>query len=155
MTFRKYLEQVYADHGDSTEILKDFAKRILGSTDPIHQTAVCRFFTSAVARAYSLKTGKADAVLILQGPQAIGKTSFFRILGSPAPEWFDNEDGLLEWGGLGGSTNQAESLIESTGTRRIRVVPITKKIDLKTLEAERDAIWAAAVSMYKAKTEAA
>jgi predicted P-loop ATPase len=198
---REYLEQVYVKHGNSIEILKDFAHRILGSSDPIHQTTVCKFLISAVARAYNPGC-QVDTALILQGAQGAGKSSFFRILASP--EWFDDSFGnasdkderlkvhsawLLEWAELEtifkrkdmaavkafmttkidrirppygravefmprnsvfcGTTNQQEFLSDSTGNRRFWVVPLSKEIDCKALEQQRDAIWAAAVSMYK------
>jgi predicted P-loop ATPase len=198
---REYLEQVYVKHGNSIEILKDFAQRVLGATNPIHQTTVCKFLIAAVARAYEPGC-QVDTALILQGAQGAGKSSFFRILTSP--EWFDDSFGnasdkderlkihsawILEWAELEtifkrkdmaavkafmttkidrirppygravefmhrnsvfcGTTNQQEFLSDSTGNRRFWVVPLSKEIDCKALERDRDAIWAAAVSMYK------
>jgi predicted P-loop ATPase len=198
---REYLEQVYVKHGPGHKILDGFTHRVLGSTNPIHQTTVCKFLISAVARAYEPGC-QVDTALILQGAQGAGKSSFFRILASP--EWFDDSFGnasdkderlkvhsawILEWAELEtifkrkdmaavkafmttkidrirppygravefmprnsvfcGTTNQQEFLSDSTGNRRFWVVPLSKEIDCKALEAERDAIWAAAVSLYK------
>lgn len=49
-----------------------------------------------------------------------------------------------------GTTNQDEFLGDSTGNRRFWVIPVQKAIDLKQLCQERDRIWAAAVTLYKA-----
>ena len=51
---------------------------------------------------------------------------------------------------FGGTSNQAEFLADSTGNRRFWVVPVTKKIDQIKLKADRDRIWAAAVTLYRA-----
>jgi predicted P-loop ATPase len=50
-----------------------------------------------------------------------------------------------------GSTNKSEFLKDPTGERRYWVIPVkVKKIDIKKLKAERDLIWAAAVTAYNA-----
>ncbi|MEG4409138.1 VapE domain-containing protein [Microcoleus sp. MON2_D5] len=49
-----------------------------------------------------------------------------------------------------GSTNRQEFLHDPTGERRYWVIPVTQKIPIETVEAERDQIWAAAVAAYKA-----
>jgi len=49
-----------------------------------------------------------------------------------------------------GTTNQDEFLGDSTGNRRFWVIPVRKGIDLHQLQRERDRIWAAAVTLYKA-----
>lgn len=51
-----------------------------------------------------------------------------------------------------GTTNEKEFLADSTGNRRFWVVPITKQIDVRLLETERDQIWAAVVALYKSGT---
>ena len=48
-----------------------------------------------------------------------------------------------------GSTNRQEILHDPTGGRRYWVIPVQQRIPIKTVEAERDAVWAAAVSAYK------
>jgi predicted P-loop ATPase len=49
-----------------------------------------------------------------------------------------------------GTSNQDEFLADSTGNRRFWVIPVTKKINPIQLQAERDRIWAAAVTLYRA-----
>jgi len=49
-----------------------------------------------------------------------------------------------------GSTNGQEFLHDPTGERRYWVVRATQKIPTKTVEAERDRIWGAAVAAYRA-----
>lgn len=49
-----------------------------------------------------------------------------------------------------GTTNQDEFLGDSTGNRRFWVIPVQKGINLHQLQQERDRIWAAAVTLYKA-----
>ena len=48
-----------------------------------------------------------------------------------------------------GSANPQEILFDPTGSRRYWVIPVSKKIPLELLEAERDQIWGAAVELYK------
>lgn len=48
-----------------------------------------------------------------------------------------------------GTTNQEQFLADTTGNRRFWVVPITHPIDIAKLQAERDQIWAAAVTLYQ------
>ena len=47
-----------------------------------------------------------------------------------------------------GSTNESQFLADTTGNRRFWVLPISKRPDIDTLKAERDRIWAAAVSLF-------
>ena len=49
-----------------------------------------------------------------------------------------------------GTTNQDEFLGDPTGNRRFWVIPLQKVVDLRQLQQERDRIWAAAVTLYKA-----
>jgi predicted P-loop ATPase len=48
-----------------------------------------------------------------------------------------------------GTTNRQEFLSDSTGERRFLVIPVSQPIPIKTVEAERDSIWAAAVAAYR------
>jgi predicted P-loop ATPase len=48
-----------------------------------------------------------------------------------------------------GSTNRQEFLHDPTGERRYWVIPVLKSIPVKTVEEERDRIWATAVAAYK------
>ena len=47
------------------------------------------------------------------------------------------------------TTNKDEFLSDETGNRRFWIIPVQKRINVKLLAKERDAIWAAAVSAYK------
>lgn len=47
------------------------------------------------------------------------------------------------------TTNKDEFLSDETGNRRFWIIPVQKRIDIKRLAKERDAIWAAAVAAYK------
>ncbi|WP_121970689.1 virulence-associated E family protein [Leptolyngbya sp. BC1307] len=49
-----------------------------------------------------------------------------------------------------GTTNQEQFLADTTGNRRFWVVPVTRPLDLAALRAERDRVWAAAVTLYQA-----
>lgn len=49
-----------------------------------------------------------------------------------------------------GTTNQDEFLADPTGNRRYWVIPVQKQVNTKLLKQERDRIWAAAVTLYKA-----
>lgn len=63
--------------------------RILGVTDIKHQTYITKWFVQCIALGLNRedKPIGADGVLVLQGPQGLAKTSFFRIM-SPFPRWF-------------------------------------------------------------------
>jgi predicted P-loop ATPase len=50
-----------------------------------------------------------------------------------------------------GSSNRDDFLNDATGDRRYWIIPIQKRIDTDLLEADRDAIWAAAVALYNQK----
>lgn len=87
---REYLDDVSRRWGDDTTILNNPAARYLGGVKPLYDTCLMRWLISAVARAY--KPGcKVDNVLILQGGQGLGKSSFFAILASRP--WFDDSFG--------------------------------------------------------------
>ncbi len=49
-----------------------------------------------------------------------------------------------------GTTNHQQFLDDPTGNRRIWIVPVTKRIPIGRVEAERDQLWAEAVALYKA-----
>lgn len=87
---REYLEDCYLRHGGGGGVLEGFARRYLDSDQAIHQIALVKFLVSAVARAYEPGC-QVDAALILQGPQGIKKSTFFRTLASP--DWFDDSFG--------------------------------------------------------------
>ena len=63
--------------------------RILGVDDPKYQNYIKKWFIQCVALGLNDEDNRvaADGVLVLQGPQGIAKTSFFRIM-SPFPKWF-------------------------------------------------------------------
>ena len=85
-----YLDAVSARFGDKTSILDAAADRYLGCKKPIHNSCLMRWLISAVARAYEPGC-KVDNVLILQGGQGVGKSTFFAILASR--DWFDDSFG--------------------------------------------------------------
>ena len=107
-----YLELVHQKHGDSTEILRGIHTRYFGVEENIYFVFLVRTLIAAVARVYEPGC-KHDEVLILQGWQGAGKSSFFKRLASPA--WFDDSMGdcsdkdqilklhrtwFMEWGEL-------------------------------------------------------
>lgn len=49
-----------------------------------------------------------------------------------------------------GSSNRSDFLTDPTGDRRYWLIPVAKKIDADYIKENRDLIWAAAVSLYKA-----
>ena len=63
--------------------------RILGVTNFKHQTYIAKWFCQCVALGLNREDNPigVDGVLVLQGPQGLAKTSFFRIM-SPFPRWF-------------------------------------------------------------------
>lgn len=109
----EYLETVAATLPADSELLDSLALKYFGTGDPLHRAYVRKTLIGAVARA--LQPGcKVDTVLILQGAQGVGKSSWFKRL-LPNPEWFDDSLGaandkderlklhqawILEWGEL-------------------------------------------------------
>lgn len=77
---------------------------IMGITRPLYQTYVKKWLVQCVALALNDEKEPigAEGVLVLQGPQGCGKTSFFRKI-TPNPHWFvegaaidtDNKDTML------------------------------------------------------------
>ena len=87
---REYLEAL---RWDGRARLDRVAVDILGAEDTTFHTACVRkWFISAVARA--LRPGcKVDTCMVLVGPQGVGKSTFFRILGG---KWFADTSVDLE-----------------------------------------------------------
>lgn len=110
----EYLLSIEARYpGANPATLDEIAPSYFGTSDPLHRCFLRKTMIAAVARA--LEPGcKVDTVLILQGAQGVGKSSFFRRL-MPTPDWFDDSLGdasdkderlklhkawVLEWGEL-------------------------------------------------------
>lgn len=87
---REYLNSVADKYGSSTDKLESLAEIYLGTSDPLHQQYLRKTLIGAVARIYEPGC-QLDTVLILQGAQGIGKSSFFRTLASS--DWFDDSFG--------------------------------------------------------------
>jgi putative DNA primase/helicase len=68
---------------DGTPRLDTWLIDYAGATDtPLTRAVAARWVLSAVARAY-LPGAKVDSVLVLEGPQGIGKSSLLRVLAGP------------------------------------------------------------------------
>lgn len=83
---RNYLNNLTWNRTDYFE--KIYA--ILGVTDQLEKIFIRKWFIQCVAMAFNGVDGEiygSDGVLVLQGAQGLGKTSFFRML-TPRPEWF-------------------------------------------------------------------
>jgi predicted P-loop ATPase len=198
---KDYLDRVYEERGDSTEVLKNIANRYFGTSHPIFDVFIKKFLIGAVARICQPGC-KNDTALFLQGKQGYFKSTWFKVLAGE--DWFDDSMGAIgdndekmklhrvwisEWAELEtvfkrkeqslvksllsssvdnlrrpygrdvesfkrrsvivGTTNEPEFLSDPTGDRRYWVVPVSKIIPVEVLEQERDAIWAAAVSLYR------
>jgi predicted P-loop ATPase len=88
----EYLELVHSRYSDDTRILDDLATRYFGTEHPIYDIYMMRFLIGAVARA--MKPGcKMDNLLVLQGKQGIGKSTFLQTL--CGADWFDDCFGNL------------------------------------------------------------
>lgn len=84
---------------DGFERVSRLAAELFGADHPMHQMYLTKFGISAVARA--LDPGcKVDTALILHGPQGVGKTEFFRLLGG---SFYDS---------YGNSTNEKDALMK-------------------------------------------
>jgi predicted P-loop ATPase len=131
----EYLNECFENHSKSP-ILDGLAKKLFRTEEPIHQTYLVRWLIAACARA--CQPGCAvHSVLVLQGGQGIGKSSFFRALAGDG--WFnDNHPPMQdkdfklnfygkwihEWGEMEavfgqGNTSKLKSFITSS-TDRLR-----------------------------------
>lgn len=84
-------EMLIANQNDDASHLETIYE-ILGLTDDFDKTLVRKWLIQTVAFAFATLENpvSAEGVLVLQGEQGKGKTSFFRVLGRLAgkPEWF-------------------------------------------------------------------
>jgi putative DNA primase/helicase len=200
---QEYLRDVHGAHNqwDRKDRIEDLLIRVAGAPDNVYTRAVTKnFFLGAVARI--MRPGaQVDTVLILEGAQGAGKSTFFRTLASD--EWFfdtvfniGGKDGyqalrrkwIVEFSELdalgsadlarvkafissvkdsyrpsyGKTTidfprqcvfagtvnpNGAGYLNDTTGARRFWPVTVGK-VDLKTVQEERDDLWAEAFWRY-------
>lgn len=98
---RELLENQDWDGVDRFPILYE----ILGIADPAYHTFIRKWFIQCAAMACNSEKQPfgADGVLVLQGPQGIGKTRFFQVV-AMRPDWFvdgatidmDNKDSLIK-----------------------------------------------------------
>lgn len=101
---------------DGTPRLADFAKRYLGAEGkPIEEETVRRWLIAAVKRVHEPGC-KFDQILVLEGPQGIGKSQALAILGG---EWFTDQVAL-------GADSKA--MIESTQGKWLAEIPELKAV---------------------------
>jgi predicted P-loop ATPase len=81
----QYLNHVGDDDGIDPVDLDGLASCYLGATDSLYDEMLATTLVGAVARALEPGT-KFDTCCVLRGPQGIGKSTFWRVLASPA--WF-------------------------------------------------------------------
>lgn len=184
---------------DQINRLEDFFVDYCGAEKNEYTKRVgVNFFVSLVARV--LNPGcKADCMVILEGPQGLGKTKLLEILGGKyysentaefgSKDFYQNLDGswIIEIAELDtfrkagantikrvisarvdkyrpaferyvqenkrqcifvGTTNQGQYLSDSTGARRFWPIECNGDIDIETLKANRDLLFAEAVYLY-------
>lgn len=90
---QQYLDAVAQQYPADSDLLDSLSGTYLGTSEPLHQAYLRKALLSAVARAYQPGC-KVDNVLILQGAQGTGKSSFFRVLAT-SPDWFDDSLGSV------------------------------------------------------------
>ena len=82
-----YLNEVATLYGPDSDLLDQVATTYLGTEEALHKCFMRKTLISAVARA--LTPGcKVDTVLMLQGPQGCGKSTFWKVLAGE--EFFDD-----------------------------------------------------------------
>ena len=84
---KNWLEEIKekASQGDIKPVsIDNLSTRFLGTADSVYDTYVKKFLISAVARVYNPGC-KVDTVLVLQGKQGCGKSTFFKVLGK---DWY-------------------------------------------------------------------
>ncbi len=192
-----------AEDGAITPIpINNLANSYFGTTDPIYDIYLQKWLISLVARVYEPGC-KADTMLVLQGSEGIGKSTFFSIIGG---DYYDDSMGIslnqdkdalmiahqswileiAELDGvtsqtdaatlqalvtrstdlyrepyaesvtqhprrfvLAGTVNHGEFLKESTGSRRLMIIPVAvAQINTVLLTQERDGILANAIQAY-------
>lgn len=88
---KDWLESIYQKFGElPIQLLEQPATLLLGTSNPLYDTYLRNQMVAAVARIYEPGC-KVDYATILQGPQGIGKSRFWKILAGS--EWFDDTVG--------------------------------------------------------------
>lgn len=188
-----YLENVNSTDQSYWRVLRE----ILGLKNDYHLDVIGGWLYGAVMRAFNPGC-KNDLVLILQGEQGIGKSSFFKIMGG---QWYTDQFNdyhsrddrmnvirhwIIEWAELsvfntakqsvidsfvtstvdtlrkpygrdlvdykrmavfGGTTNEIQIFDKARGHRRYAVIPL-EKVDLQSLQQNRDQIWGSITCNY-------
>jgi predicted P-loop ATPase len=126
---------------DGVDRLMEIVKTILFIADPFEFTLIKKWFWQTVAMALNREDEPygSDGILTLQGPQGIGKTSFFREI-CPWPELFI-EGKNINWQDKDSIIQATECLICELG----EIDRMTKKDD-RTIKA----LSTAAVDVYRA-----